>query len=172
MSTTSLPRAVRAEKASYTQGEEVPTGTYAGLTAGYVAVFGGAALALRLAGRRIPERIPAGDLALLGVGTYKLARLVSRDKVTSFLRMPVTEYVEPASAFEVDEKPRGAGVRRGTGELATCPWCVAQWVGTALGLGYVASPRLTRFVSSVCAAVVTADALHFAQSAVTERVEA
>jgi hypothetical protein len=41
---------------------------------------------------------------LLGVATYKLSRLISSDRVTSPLRAPFVEYVEPAGASEVKEK--------------------------------------------------------------------
>lgn len=171
MSTATLSRAVRAEKHAYAKDAEVPAGTYAGLTAGYVALLGAGAAAVAARRKHLPDRVGARDIALLGVATYKLSRLVSQDKVTSFLRMPVTEYVSPSSASEVDERPRGTGWRRGVGELVTCPWCTAQWVATGLGFAQVLAPRATRYVSSVLAALVVADGLHYAQAAVADRVD-
>ena len=52
----------------------------------------------------MPESIAYGDLLLLGIATYKLSRLISSDRVTSPLRAPFVEYVEPAGASEVKEK--------------------------------------------------------------------
>lgn len=96
--------------------------------AGYAALLGiynGAFLSLLLAAQNyeegLPERINLADLLLLGVATHKLSRVISKDRVTSPLRAPLTEYVEPAGENEIKEKVRGTGVRRAVGDLLTCP---------------------------------------------------
>jgi uncharacterized protein DUF1360 len=72
------------------------------LIAGYA---GGAGAALLAAKRRrpLPERIELRDLALLGVATHKLSRIVAKDKVMSVVRTPFTEYQEPGGPAEVEE---------------------------------------------------------------------
>ena len=46
--------------------------------------------------RPLPTRIPAGDLALLSVATYKLSRLIAKDRITGFFRAPFTRYQGPS----------------------------------------------------------------------------
>ena len=77
-------------------------------------------------GRRLPERIGASDLLLLGVATYKLSRLISKDSVTSVIRASFAEFQGPAGLNEVNEQPRGSGVQHALGELLTCPFCLVE----------------------------------------------
>jgi hypothetical protein len=97
---------------------------------------------------------------LLGVATHKISRLVAKDSVTSPLRAPFVEYVEPAGEAEVNERPRGTGLQKSIGELISCPFCMAVWVGTGLVGTWVLAPRLARLVASTATAVATADFLH------------
>ena len=59
------------------------------------------------------------NVLLFGVATHKLSRLISKDWVTSPLRAPFTTYEGPASGSEVNESPRGHGMRLAFGELIT-----------------------------------------------------
>ena len=144
----------------YAPGQDVPLGGYAVLTG----VFNGAAAAYVLSQRRAKARRPqpmgAGDLALLATATYKLSRLITKDRVTSFLRSPFTRYTGEAGPSEVSEEPRGRGLRRAVGELLVCPYCTGQWVATALVAGYSREPEATRTVASVFAIIAAADFLH------------
>ena len=89
-------------------------------------------LAAAVSGRqRVPDRLSADDLMLMGVATFKLSRLLTRAKVTMPIREPFATYERPGAAAEVMMTPRGSGLQRATGELLTCPFCVAQWIGTA-----------------------------------------
>ena len=45
------------------------------------------------------------------------------------------------------------------GELVTCPFCIGQWVATALVAGGVLAPALTDGVVTVSAVARTADYL-------------
>ena len=137
-------------------------GMIVGVYAAAVAAYGGAFLA---SGRRLPRRIPALDVVVLGTATFKLSRLVSRDKVLSFLRAPFTHYEGDASGPEVNERPRGSGIRHQVGELVTCPFCTGQWAGSALMGLYLAQPALGRTVASLLSAIALADGLQFAETA-------
>src|SRR5437868_4148503 len=59
----------------YAPGEERPLLDHAALVGVYGAAVAGLSLIVRRR-RRLPERIPASDLALLSVATHKLSRLL------------------------------------------------------------------------------------------------
>lgn len=127
-------------------------------------------VAFRRSGRALPERVPPGDLALMSIATYKLSRLISKDKITGFLRAPFTRYKgESERPSEVEEDPRGQGFQRAVGELLVCPYCLAQWVGTAFVSLYLFSPRLARLTASLFAIVSGSDVLQLAWVAVDKR---
>ncbi|HEY0517504.1 MAG TPA: DUF1360 domain-containing protein [Solirubrobacteraceae bacterium] len=155
--------------ADYAPGEERPLAGYLVLMSVYAGATGGAAVALRRAGRPLPERVSAGDIVLIGVASHKISRTITKDKVTSFLRAPFTRFQEPSGKGEVEEEPRGHGVHRAVGELLVCPYCVAQWVATGLTLGLVASPRVTRLTSTVFVAHTISDFMQAAYRAVESR---
>ena len=148
--------------------EHRPLGPYAVLTAGFGAVFLGSVAAVA-ARRGLPERMSAADVATMGLATQKLSRLIAKDRVTSFLRAPFTEYPEPAGHGEVEERARGTGMRLAMGELMICPYCLSQWVAGGLTVGLLAAPRLTRLVSGMWAAYGVADFLQVAYSAAENR---
>ena len=107
--------------AGYKGGEEMPLAGYAALLGIYNAAFLALLLAAQNSEDGLPERIGFTDLLLLGAATHKLSRVISKDRVTSPLRAPFTEYVEPAGQSEIKEKVRGTGMRRAVGDLITCP---------------------------------------------------
>lgn len=156
--------------AGYKGGDDMPLGSYATLMGVYSAAFAGLLRVAQSSGRRLPERIVSGDLVMLGVATYKLSRLISSDRVTSPLRAPFTEYIEPAGASEVKEKVRGTGMRRALGDLLTCPYCLGPWVASALVFGLIRQPRTTRLIGGILAAATVSDLLHHATTA-TKKAE-
>jgi hypothetical protein len=153
----------------YAPGRDIPLGGYALLTF----LFNGAAAAFVLqqhrSRRRARKRISLGDFALLSAATYKLSRIIAKDRVTSFLRSPFTRYSGEAGPSEVSEEPRGEGVRRAVGELVVCPYCMGQWVAAGLLAGYARDPDVTRMVASVFSAMAAADFLHQAWVATEKR---
>lgn len=158
--------------AGYKGGEDMPLGGYAVLLGIYNTAFMALlAIAQKSSEKDLPERIKFADLLLLGVATHKLSRIISTDRVTSPLRAPFTEYVEPAGENEVKEKVRGRGMQRAVGDLLTCPWCVSPWVAAGLAFGLVFKPRATRLVAGVFTAVTIADFLHHAHDAAKEKSE-
>jgi Protein of unknown function (DUF1360) len=141
----------------YSPDEPKPLGGYAILLLTFhalVALLVGVRLRSR---KKLPETIPVQDIALLSVGTFKLSRLITKDKVTAAMRAPFTEYQEPGGPAEVKEKPRGEGLQRAVGELLVCPYCIGQWVATFLLAAYIWQPRLTRAAASLFAVVTGAD---------------
>ena len=155
---------------AYSPQEPKPLGGLATLTFTFNAGVLAYAVAFRRSGRSLPERIPPGDLLLLSAGTYKLSRLLAKDRITAFFRAPFTRYQgESERPSEVSEAPRGAGLRRAIGELLVCPYCLAQWVGTAFLLTYLREPRLARTTASAFAIVAGSDLLQEAWVAVDKR---
>ena len=146
-----------AANAGYSPEQDRPLATYAAMTGAFVAAFGGSLWGIRLAGKELPERLVLADVVLVGLATHKLSRVIAKDKVTSFVRAPFTRYAGAAGQGEVAEEPRGEGLQRAIGELLRCPYCLAQWVTTALVVALLATPRLTRLVASVYAAQTLSD---------------
>jgi hypothetical protein len=144
-----------------------PLGGYAALSATLGTAVTGGLLAAR--GKGLPERLPLQDIVLAGVATHKLSRLLAKDKVTSFIRAPFTEFQEPSGKGEIEEKPRGRGLRLATGELLVCPYCLAQWIAAGFAVGYIHAPRLTRFFAGLYTAYAVSDGLQLAYLAAEER---
>ncbi len=141
-------------------GREQRLGAYSALLATYATVTAvGVLTGVRRRG--IPRPTMAGG-ALIAVAGFKLSRLVTKDKVTGVVRAPFTEFVEEGDGAEVNEAPRGDGLRYAIGELLTCPFCFNQWTATALGVGWLHAPRATRAASALLATSAAADVLHVA----------
>jgi Protein of unknown function (DUF1360) len=166
MTSTDLPGGAGEDYAH--ADEHRPLGGYAALTGAFAAALGAAAAELRRSGRELPERLAAQDLLLAGVATHKISRLVAKDKVTSFLRAPFTEFQEKSGHGELEERARGRGLRHATGELLVCPYCLAQWVSAGFALGYVRAPRTTRLVAGMFTIYAISDALQLAYAAAEE----
>ncbi|MGN6586970.1 MAG: DUF1360 domain-containing protein [Solirubrobacterales bacterium] len=139
----------------------------------FMSIFGAlvaAALAIaKRQGRELPERVPAGQLLLVGTASHKLSRLLSKDKVTSPLRAPFTELEGKGGPAEFEERSRGTGLRKAIGELLICPFCLGLWVIAAFSVGLVFAPRVTRFVASLFAALTISDFLQIAYKAAEEK---
>jgi hypothetical protein len=127
-----------------------PLPEYATLTTVFTGAIGAFTL---LARNRLPERIGFGDLARVGIASYKLGRLVAKDEVTSFMRAPVTK-------DEGTTEPEPDGWRRVFGELVTCPYCIGLWISAGLSCSLVLFPRQTRFAATIFGAQAVADFLN------------
>jgi hypothetical protein len=175
------PSAQKADRTSLTKlfsdykgGEEMPLAGYAALLGIFSVALGGVLLVARAADDSTHTKAPRarlGDLLLMGVATHKLSRLISKDRVTSPLRAPFTEYEAPASASDVKEKSRGTGLQRALGDLITCPYCMGPWVATALAYGFSKRPRLTRLVAGIFTVTAMSDFLNHALGAVQKLEE-
>jgi uncharacterized protein DUF1360 len=109
------------------------------------------------------------DLVLAGIATNKISRLLAKDKVAGFVRAPFTRFQERAGHGEVEEAPRGRGLRYAIGELLVCPYCLAQWVAGGFAVGYVYAPRTTRLLAGLWTIHAIADGAQLAYSAAEQR---
>ena len=126
---------------------------YAVLSGVYGSLLGALALAARK-GRSAQEPITGTDVAVTGAATFALAKLLSHEKVESWLRAP---FVEETPSGE--QKPKGRRMRYAIGELLTCSRCAGAW--SALGVVglRLLSPDTGRVVSNVLAASAANDYL-------------
>lgn len=153
----------------YKKGEDMPLASYATVAGVFNLIFALFLLLARRAGRPIPERVELGDIMLFGVATHKLSWLLANDVVTSPLRAPFTELEERKSPKNVQEEPRGTGLRKSLGELVTCRFCIGQWVAAFFTYGLVLFPAATRLVGSIFAILALSDHLHQTYKALMNR---
>ena len=156
-----------AKTAETEECEEQLLAEYATLLGFYlasVAVLTGAAIEQK----RLPKTFSVLDLALLGIATHKLSRIIAKDRITGVLRAPFVNYIRSAGAGEVEEEQRGRGIQRGIGQLISCPYCMAPWCATALAFGFIFAPRVTRFFAGILASVAASDFLQRAYLAAKE----
>jgi Protein of unknown function (DUF1360) len=132
--------------------------------ASFAAVVAAFSAWIARSGRDLPERPSLVDLVLLTVATHKASRLIAKDRVTSALRAPFTEFEDDAGPGEVSENARGSGLRRAVGELVTCPYCLGLWLAAAFAAGLIVAPRLTRWTTGVLTAVYGSDLLQIVHS--------
>jgi hypothetical protein len=161
---------VSEQYAGYAPPEErPPLAAYATFATVFHAAMAGAVAAAKRSGRDLPQRVEAGDIALIGTASYQLSRLISKKKVTAFVRAPFTELEGKGGPAELEEKPRGSGARRALGELLVCPYCLGLWASGGFHAGLLFAPRATRFSASVLTAMALADFLQVAYRAAEER---
>jgi hypothetical protein len=145
-------------------GERPPYGSYAAIMGAFFAGLGAtAAVARRL--DRDPQCQTALDLAVLGLATFKAARTVSHDEVTSFLREPFVR----GHAHEGGEEPKPGGLEQAIGELVTCTRCAGTWAAAGLTWAQVLAPRFGRILTWTLAAGGLNDFLQAGFAAVAAR---
>lgn len=166
----SVIESVRAEEEAYRQGADRPLRSYLGTLGTYGAVVGTLSIAARLTRRR-PPRLDLWDVTLMTVATHKLARTIAKDPVTSPLRAPFARFRGTSGPAELAEEVRGHGVRHAVGELLTCPFCLAQWIGTAYAAGMVFAPDATRLVGATMTAVAGSDWLQLGYARLQQAAE-
>lgn len=150
--------------AGHSPERERPLGGYAVLMGAFTALAAAFGAWFHRSGRELPESISARDLALVSVATHKTSRLITRDRVTSAVRAPFTEFQRDAGPGEVDERARGHGLRRAIGELLVCPYCLGMWVSAAMTASLLVFPRFTRWFAAVLVAFFGSEVLHMAYS--------
>jgi len=149
--------------------ERPPFAAYATFATVFHAAMAGAVAAAKRSGRDLPEHVGAGDVFLIGTASYQLSRLIAKKKVTAFVRAPFTELEGKGGPAEVEERPRGSGLRRAIGELLVCPYCLGLWASGGFHAGLLFAPRATRLSASVLTAMTISDFLQIAYKAAEER---
>jgi hypothetical protein len=145
------------------QEQMPPYGAYAAIMSAFSGGLAGAGLLARALGRD-PYQHTALDLATLALATFKAARTVARDEVTSFLR----EQFVVGRAHEGDEEPVENGdMRQAIGELVTCSRCIGQWVAAGLGATQIVAPRFGRLLTWTLGAAGLNDFLQAGFAALT-----
>jgi hypothetical protein len=140
-----------------------PMTAYAGIMGTFVGGLAAAGVLARLLDREVGDHDTL-DLAVLSFATFKAARTISRDEVTSFLRDPFVEGV----AHEGGEDPLETGdVRQAIGELVTCSRCIGTWVAAGLGTTQILAPRFGRVLTWTLAAAGLNDWLQAGFSALS-----
>lgn len=123
--------------------ERPPYESYAAITGTFVALLAGAGVLGKKLDRD-PQCSTWLDFALLCAASYKTARTLAKDEVTSFIRTPFVE----GEAHEGDEEPvRDSGLQQAIGELVTCTRCTGTWVAAGLASTQVLAPRFGRLLT-------------------------
>jgi hypothetical protein len=106
------------------------------------------------------------EIVALGLATFKAARTLSRDKVTSFVREP---FVAETAYDGTGETPTGEGMRRAVGELVTCTRCVGTWIAAGLASSMSVTPRFGKLLVWTLDAAAINDFLQAGFSALTAK---
>jgi hypothetical protein len=128
--------------------EKTPTepADYAALSAIYGALLAGTAISAR---QRPP--IPGQELPALAAASFALSKIVSSEKVESWMRRPFVD--------ETRRKPKGRRLRYAVGELLLCTRCTGAWSALVLVALRLHAPASGRTVSAVLAASAGNDLL-------------
>jgi len=132
-----------------------------GIFAGGLAVAGALSRLLD----RDPQCQSTLDLTVLCAASFKAARTLARDEVTSFIREPFVR----GQAHEGGEEPVEGGVHQAIGELVTCSRCVGTWTAAGLATTQILSPRFGRLLTWSLAAAGANDFLQAAFAALTSK---
>jgi hypothetical protein len=140
--------------------DPLPLEGYAALMAVYGAGITGLFVWAHRTGHTL-EDVALEDLLVLGVGSHKLARMVSKDRIGTLLRQPFTEYdgtesALPGEASESARRDKGA-LRQAIGELLCCPYCTTTWAAAGLFGAYLVDRRMGRTLSGFLSSISVAE---------------
>ncbi|WP_205698686.1 DUF1360 domain-containing protein [Conexibacter sp. SYSU D00693] len=116
---------------------------YAALSATYSALAGGLLLAARDKGEH-PVR--QAELPTLGLATFALTKLITKEKVETWMREPFLEETPDGQ-----RRPKGRRMRYAVGELLSCSRCMGAWTSLGIVGLRVLRPREARVVTTVLA---------------------
>jgi hypothetical protein len=142
-----------------------PYEAYAAIVASFAGLLATAGVLGRLL-RRDPQCQSALDFAVLSAATFKAARTLARDDVTSFIRRPFV-HGEPPELDE--ERPVEGGAQQALGELVTCTRCVGTWAAAGLASTQILAPRFGRLLTWSLGAAAANDFLQAGFTALTEK---
>ena len=131
----------------------------------FVGGIGLAGVAARIFDRNPACQTPL-DFVVLSVASFKAARTLATDEVTSFLRDPFVQ----GKAHEGDEAPiRTGDYRQAVGELVTCSRCGGTWAAAGLAVSQILAPRAGRLLTWSLAAAGANDWLQAGFAALTSK---
>jgi hypothetical protein len=141
-----------------------PYEAYAAIVGTFVGGLGAAGVLARALGRD-PACQTGLDLVVLSAASFKAARTLAHDEVTSFLREPFVR----GEAHDGDENPLPTGdYRQAIGELVTCSRCGGTWAAAALASSQILAPRFGRLLTWSLAAAGINDWLQAGFAALTK----
>src|SRR3954447_3525904 len=114
---------------------------YATLSAGYAAGAAAVLLAARDHGEQI---VHPAEIVPLGVAAFALSKLISKEKIDSWMREPFVEELPDG-----ERRPKGRRMRYAIGELLTCTRCVGAWSSLGLVGLRLRRPREARIVTTL-----------------------
>ena len=145
--------------------ERPPYGSYAAIVGAFSGFLAAAGAIGRLV-ERDPQCQTPLDFAVLAAASFKAARTLSHDEVTSFLRQP---FVRGHAHSGEDEEPVQGGMEQAIGELVTCSRCIGTWTAAGLASTQILAPRFGRLLTWSLAAAAANDFLQAAFTALCER---
>ena len=148
-----------------TISESPPYGSYATIMGAFAGLLAGAGALGRLLDRDPQCQTPL-DLVVLSAASFKAARTLSHDEVTSFIRQP---FVRGHAHTGEDEEPVAGGMEQAIGELVTCSRCVGTWTAAGLAWTQILAPRFGRLLTWSLAAAAANDFLQAGFTALTEK---
>jgi hypothetical protein len=145
-----------------------PYEAYAAIMGTFVGGIGLAGVAARIFDRNPACQAPL-DFVILSAASFKAARTLASDEVTSFLREPFVR----GKAHEGDEEPLRTGdYRQAIGELVTCSRCGGTWAAAGLAVSQILAPRFGRLLTWSLAAAGANDWLQAGFAALTNKANA
>jgi hypothetical protein len=145
--------------------ERPPYEAYAAIMGTFVGGLVAAGAAARALDRD-PQCHTTLDFAVLSAASFKAARTLSHDEVTSFVRQP---FVRGDAHSGENEEPVQGGMEQALGELVTCSRCAGTWVAAGLAATQVLAPRFGRLLTWSLGAAAANDFLQAAFTALTEK---
>ncbi|MEP6978329.1 MAG: DUF1360 domain-containing protein [Thermoleophilia bacterium] len=145
--------------------ERPPYGAYAQIFGTFAAGLAAAGALARALGRD-PQDETVLDLVVLSAATFKAARTISRDEVTSFARAP---FVEREATGEGERPKQTGGIEQAIGELVTCTRCVGTWAAAGLTATQIIAPKFGRILTWTLAASAANDFLQAGFTALTSK---
>jgi hypothetical protein len=142
-----------------------PYESYAVIVGAFAGLLGAAGIASRAFGRD-PQCQTALDFVVLSAASFKAARTLARDEVTSFARTP---FVKGLAHTGEGEEPVQGGMEQAIGELITCTRCVGAWSAAGLAGMQIVFPRFGRLLTWSFGAAAANDFLQGAFAALTSK---
>ena len=141
-----------------------PYGSYAAIMGGFAGLLAAAGALGRLRDRD-PQCQTTLDFVVLAGASFKAARTLSHDEVTSFIRQPFVR----GHAHSGDEEPVEGGLEQAIGELVTCTRCIGTWAAAGLASTQILAPRFGRLLMWSLGAAAANDFLQAGFSALAAK---